>query len=98
MEFTDHAIGETREVGENVYVDRDRDANRASITAEPARPAGRPQVVSSEEGAGRAGRVRRVGAGAAGGSAEMARPAASPSGRKKRDTGKRAAQVCCPAP
>ena len=37
MEFTDKEISETRELGENIYVDIDQDGNVVSMTIEHAK-------------------------------------------------------------
>jgi uncharacterized protein YuzE len=45
LEFSDHAVDETREMGENIYVDLDINGNLVSMTIEHAREsASFPQV------------------------------------------------------
>jgi uncharacterized protein YuzE len=49
LEFADRPIEETRAVGENIYVDLDKDGNLVSMTIEHARAAASlPQVVVQE--------------------------------------------------
>jgi len=37
LEFTDHAVEETREISENIYIDLDVNGNLVSMTIENAR-------------------------------------------------------------
>jgi uncharacterized protein YuzE len=37
LEFTDHAVEETREISENIYIDLDVNGNLVSMTIEHAR-------------------------------------------------------------
>ena len=49
LEFSQHAIEETRELSENVYVDLDKDGNLVSMTIEHAQEtASLPNVVVEE--------------------------------------------------
>ena len=40
LEFTDHAVEETREISENIYIDLDVNGNLVSMTIEHARETG----------------------------------------------------------
>jgi uncharacterized protein YuzE len=49
VEFTENPVAETREIGENIYVDLDRDGNLVSMTIEHARSNARLQEFSYQE-------------------------------------------------
>ena len=49
VEFTDHAVAETKEISENIYVDLDSDGNLVSMTIEHARKNARLQEFSYQE-------------------------------------------------
>jgi uncharacterized protein YuzE len=46
VEFTDHAVNETKEISENIYVDLDAKGNLVSMTIEHARANARLQEFS----------------------------------------------------
>ncbi len=52
VEFTDHEVAETKEIGENIYIDLDRKGNLVSMTIEHARTNARLQEFSYQEVAG----------------------------------------------
>ena len=52
VEFTDHEVGETKEISENIYVDLDREGNLVSMTIEHARTNARLHEFSYQEIAG----------------------------------------------
>lgn len=53
LEFSDHAVAETREINENIYVDLDADGNLVNMTIEHAKKrADLPNVVVEEIGRG----------------------------------------------
>jgi uncharacterized protein YuzE len=54
VEFTDNEVAETKEIGENIYVDLDRQGNLVSMTIEHARTNARLQEFSYQEVAGQA--------------------------------------------
>lgn len=54
VEFTDNDVAETREIGENIYVDLDRQGNLVSMTIEHARTNARLQEFSYQEVASQA--------------------------------------------
>ena len=49
VEFTDHEVADTKEIGENVYVDLDGHGNLVSMTIEHARNNARLQEFSYQE-------------------------------------------------
>ncbi|MEW6220893.1 MAG: DUF2283 domain-containing protein [Thermodesulfobacteriota bacterium] len=49
IEFTDHEVAETREIGESIYVDLDTQGNLVSMTIEHARANARLQEFSYQE-------------------------------------------------
>lgn len=49
VEFTDNEVSETKEIGENIYVDLDRHGNLVSMTIEHARNNARLQEFSYQE-------------------------------------------------
>ena len=49
VEFTDNEVVETKEVGENIYLDLDREGNLVSMTIEHARSNARLQEFSYQE-------------------------------------------------
>jgi uncharacterized protein YuzE len=49
IEFTENPVAETREIGENIFVDLDRDGNLVSMTIEHARSNARLQEFSYQE-------------------------------------------------
>lgn len=49
VEFTENLVAETREIGENIYVDLDSDGNLVSMTIEHARSNARFQEFSYQE-------------------------------------------------
>jgi uncharacterized protein YuzE len=49
VEFTDHAVAETKEISENIYVDLDSNGNLVSMTIEHARKNARLQAFSYQE-------------------------------------------------
>lgn len=53
VEFTDNEIAETKEIGENIYVDVDSQGNLVSMTIEHARTNARLPEFSYQEVAGR---------------------------------------------
>jgi uncharacterized protein YuzE len=59
VEFTDNEVAETKEIGENIYADLDKQGNLVSMTIEHARVNAKLQefsfqeVASSPEGNGR---------------------------------------------
>ena len=54
VEFTDNEVVETKEVGENIYLDLDRNGNLVSMTIEHARSNARLQEFSYQEIMGQA--------------------------------------------
>ena len=52
VEFTDNEVIETKEIGENLYIDLDRHGNLVSMTIEHARTNARLQEFSYQEIAG----------------------------------------------
>ena len=54
VEFTDHEVVETQGIGENIYVDLDRNGNLVSMTIEHARTNARLQEFSYTEVLGQA--------------------------------------------
>ncbi|GKT10583.1 DUF2283 domain-containing protein [Desulforhabdus sp. TSK] len=49
VEFAENPVAETREIGENIYVDLDRDGNLVSMTIEHARSNAQLQEFSYQE-------------------------------------------------
>jgi len=49
VEFTNNEVAETKEIGENIYVDLDRQGNLVSMTIEHARTNARLQEFSYQE-------------------------------------------------
>jgi uncharacterized protein YuzE len=49
VEFTDNEVMETKEIGENLYIDLDRHGNLVSMTIEHARTNARLQEFSYQE-------------------------------------------------
>ena len=49
VEFTDHAVLETREISENVYVDLDSNGNLVSMTIEHAQENANLQEIAFEQ-------------------------------------------------
>jgi len=49
VEFTDREVAETKEIGENIYVDLDNSGNLVSMTIEHARKNARLQEFSYQE-------------------------------------------------
>ena len=49
VEFTENEVAETKEIGENIYVDLDRQGNLVSMTIEHARTNARLQEFSYQE-------------------------------------------------
>ena len=49
VEFTNSEVAETKEIGENIYVDLDRQGNLVSMTIEHARTNARLQEFSYQE-------------------------------------------------
>jgi uncharacterized protein YuzE len=49
VEFTDHVVIETREIGESVYIDLDKQGNLVSMTIEHARTNARLNEFSYQE-------------------------------------------------
>ena len=54
VEFTDNEVVETKEIGENLYLDLDKDGNLVSMTIEHARSNARLQEFSYQEIMGQA--------------------------------------------
>jgi uncharacterized protein YuzE len=49
VEFTDNEVVETKEIGENIYLDLDRNGNLVSMTIEHARSNAKLQEFSYQE-------------------------------------------------
>ncbi len=49
VEFTDNAVADTKEIGENIYVDLDKQGNLVSMTIEHARTNAQLQEFSYQE-------------------------------------------------
>jgi len=54
VEFTSNEVAETKEIGENIYIDLDRQGNLVSMTIEHARTNARLQEFSYQEVVGQA--------------------------------------------
>jgi uncharacterized protein YuzE len=54
VEFTDNEVVETKEIGENIYLDLDRNGNLVSMTIEHARSNAKLQEFSYQEIIGQA--------------------------------------------
>lgn len=54
VEFTDNEVVETKEIGENIFLDLDRNGNLVSMTIEHARSNARLQEFSYQEIIGQA--------------------------------------------
>jgi uncharacterized protein YuzE len=54
VEFTNNEVAETKEIGENIFLDLDRQGNLVSMTIEHARTNARLQEFSYQEVAGQA--------------------------------------------
>jgi uncharacterized protein YuzE len=61
LDFTDDEVVETKEIGENVYVDLDRHGNLVSMTIEHARTNARLHEFSYQEVEGRRTEGSRTG-------------------------------------
>ena len=62
VEFTDNEVVETKEIGENIYLDLDSEGNLVSMTIEHARSNARLEEFSYQEVIGQAqGRDRSLG-------------------------------------
>ena len=58
VEFTNNEVAETKEIGEDIYVDLDRQDNLVSMTIEHARTNARLQEFSYQEVVGEAQRLQ----------------------------------------
>jgi uncharacterized protein YuzE len=61
VEFTDNEVVETREIGENIYLDLDRNGNLVSMTIEHARSNDRLQEFSYQEIVGQTQDIDQLG-------------------------------------